>query len=421
MKCHIIVTTVLMLVLAAVAVPAAATLSPAQKKLAWAQKEIRKNPNRFQIYNAQAMALSQRARETGNPQYYIQAGKALDRSQQLAPDNFNAQKIRVWLLLGQHEFARALGAGVQINKRMPDDVMVYGMLTDAHIELGNYREAEAAAQWMLDLRPGNIPGLTRAAYLRELFGDHDGAIEFMVQAYNRTPAHEDEQRAWLLTQIANLHRTDGNLMSADRLLRKALTIFPDYHYALAGLAKVCADQQDFEKSAELYHRHYKVAPHPENLYLWAKALTRVGRSKEAGVVFNRFEEKARLEIHRMDNANRELILYYAQEGQNPAEALRIANIEFGRRHDVHTRDILAWALYANGKYEEARRQMETALAVGIRNARFFYHAGAIAAQQGDTRAALGYFRQAIDLNPHSQWAVAADKAKAALQSKKDCL
>ena len=31
--------------------------------------------------------------------------------------------------------------------------MVYGLLTDAHVELGNYAEAEKACQWMLDLRP----------------------------------------------------------------------------------------------------------------------------------------------------------------------------------------------------------------------------------------------------------------------------
>ena len=30
---------------------------------------------------------------------------------------------------------------------------------------------------MLDMRPGNVPGLTRAAYLRELFGDHERAVE----------------------------------------------------------------------------------------------------------------------------------------------------------------------------------------------------------------------------------------------------
>jgi len=41
----------------------------------------------------------------------------------------------------------------------------------ALIARGRYDDAERSAQWMLDLRPGNIPALTRAAYLRELFGD----------------------------------------------------------------------------------------------------------------------------------------------------------------------------------------------------------------------------------------------------------
>jgi tetratricopeptide (TPR) repeat protein len=87
---------------------------------------------------------------------------------------------------------------------MPDDLLLYGFMTDANAELGNYADAEAACQWMLDLRPGNIPALTRAAYLRELFGDIDGAIELMSKAYDRTPPLEYEDRAWTLTQLAHL-------------------------------------------------------------------------------------------------------------------------------------------------------------------------------------------------------------------------
>ena len=43
---------------------------------------------------------------------------------------------------------------------------------------------------MLDLRPGNVPVLTRGAYLRELFGDVDGALEFMTDAFDRTSPDE---------------------------------------------------------------------------------------------------------------------------------------------------------------------------------------------------------------------------------------
>jgi len=97
------------------------------------------------------------------------------------------RQTHVWLLLGKHEFAAAREEARKLNKKMPDDVMVYGFLTDANIELGNYKEAEDSAQLMLDLRPGNLPGLTRAAYLRELFGDLDGSVELMNMAYQSTP------------------------------------------------------------------------------------------------------------------------------------------------------------------------------------------------------------------------------------------
>ena len=82
--------------------------------------------------------------------------------------------MRVWVLLGKHQFAAALELARSLNKEIPDDVQVYGFLTDALVELGNYKEAEEACQWMLDLRPGNVAALTRASYLRELFGDIEG-------------------------------------------------------------------------------------------------------------------------------------------------------------------------------------------------------------------------------------------------------
>ena len=143
-------------------------LSPAQLSITKAQQIIEKNPKDFEAYNALALALARRARETSDPNFYTQAEQALDKSFASSAGNYDGARIQVWLLLGKHEFASAKDAATKLNKRVPDDVMVYGFLTDANVELGNYSAAENAAQWMLNLRPGNLPGLTRAAYLREL-------------------------------------------------------------------------------------------------------------------------------------------------------------------------------------------------------------------------------------------------------------
>ena len=82
-----------------------------------------------------------------------------------------------------------------------------------------------------------------------------------------------------------------------------------------------------------------------------------------------------------DNANRELIAYWAGAGKKPAEALKLAEKEIARRGDVYTREAYAWALFKNGRRTEARREIDKALAVGVQHPRLLERAAAI---QGKT-------------------------------------
>ncbi|MGH9785644.1 MAG: hypothetical protein ACRD88_15820, partial [Terriglobia bacterium] len=129
-----------------------ASLSPAEQKIEQARRWVDRNPSQYQAYNDLALALARRARETADPNYYRQAEEALQKSLELAPNNFEGRKIRAWVLLGKHEFAPALEVAKELNREMPDDILVYGFLADAHAELGNYTESEDAAQWMLNMR-----------------------------------------------------------------------------------------------------------------------------------------------------------------------------------------------------------------------------------------------------------------------------
>ncbi len=414
MKTYFLLIAVLVSVRSAAGQSAKTPLTPAQEKIAWAEKAIAKNSANYEAYNNLALALARRARETSDPAWYAKAEKALADSLRLAPENFEGLKARVWILLGKHEFTRALEEARALNRRAPDDVMVYGFLVDANLELGDYPDAEKAAQWMLDLRPGNIPGLTRAAYLRELYGDFDGAVELMGEAYRETPPSEVEDCAWILTQIGHLELAAGKVDVAEKTLLAALELFPGYHYALGNLAKVRLAQERYPEAADLLRRRVQASPHAENFYELAEALERAGRSDEAKSAYAEFEGKARAEMEKADNANRELIFYYADHAGRPAEALRIAGREVGRRRDVSTLDAYAWALHANGQYPEARRQIEAALAVGTRNAEFFYHAGALAAELDDQAAAAHYLKESLELDPHSRYATAARAALARL-------
>lgn len=391
--------------------PADAKLSPAERSIAQARRLIEKNPKDFEAYNALALALSRRARETSDVGYYTQAEEALQKSFAISPDNFDGARTHVWLLLGKHEFAAGLEAAKKLNQRMPDDVMTYGFLTDANVELGNYKDAEVAAQMMLDLRPGNSPALTRAAYLRELFGDNDGALELMNMALQSTSPGEVEDAAWILSQMAHLELATGRTNEAEQNLQRALALFPGYHYALGNLAKVRIQQARYEDAVQLFQQRYEAAPHAENLFELAEAEQLAGRSGEAKKAFVQFERKSLLESNRADNSNRELIVYYADYTHEPLKSLEVATREFARRHDVYTLDAYAWALHANGRDQEARKQIEEALAVGIRDAKLIRHAGEIALATGDRAAAAKYLRQAADLNAPESWQAKAMLAR----------
>jgi len=392
--------------------PAETKLSPAERNIVQAKKFIEKTPKDFEAYNALALALSRRARETSDVSFYAQAEEALQKSFAISPDNFDGQRIHVWLLLGKHEFAAALDAAKKLNQKTPDDVMLYGFLTDANVELGNYKDAEAAAQWMLDLKPGNMPGLTRAAYLRELFGDIDGSLDLMNMAYHSTPPGEVEDGAWIVTQMAHLKLATGKIDEAEKLSQQALAMFPGYHYALGNLAKVRIQQKRYNEAVELLKQRYQAAAHAENLFDLAEALQLAGRTEAAKKAFAEFEQKSLLETNRGDNSNRELIFYYTNYANEPAKALHVAQREYARRHDVYTLDAYAWALHVSGQNTEARRQIQTALAVGIRDAKLFHHAGEIVLSLGDRASAEHYLRQSAELN-----APGSDQARAVLANR----
>jgi Tfp pilus assembly protein PilF len=375
-----------------------ADLSPAEQRVIEARKAISDKPTEYAGYNLLAAAMVRRAQETSDVSFYAEAENAVKKSLEIAPNNFDTEKIQVSILLGEHEYPAALEAAKILNKRVPDDVTLYGMLTDANVELGNYKDAEIAAQWMLNLRPGNRPALIRAGRLRELFGDAEGAYELMELAYQSTPPTETGERAAILTQMGHLRLASGSTDAAEKLLQQALTLFPGYPSAVGDLAQVRVTQRRYAEAAVLLQQRSQAAPHAENLYDLAEALKLAGRDSEANRVFAEFETKALSESSRKDNSNRKLVFYYADRAHQPANALKVAQQEYTWRHDVYMLDAYAWALHVNGKDAEARKQLETALAVGIRDANMLDHAGEIALKLGDRAVAERYLEESASLH-----------------------
>ena len=184
------------------------------------QKVLQKQPDRYQAYNDLALALVRRARETGDTSYYEQAREAIASSLRIQPENFEAGQAHVALLLAEHRYRPALEEAQALNHRMPDAVLIWGYMAEAEAALGDYQQAEESAQWMMNLRPGNLPAYLTGADLRQDWGDIDGALDFLSKALQQTPPFETEETAWILTRMARLHRQSGHPMRPTRRYRK---------------------------------------------------------------------------------------------------------------------------------------------------------------------------------------------------------
>ena len=216
---------------------APAQVNPVEQRIAAAQKKDQATPKSWQAYNDLAFAFCRKGRDNGEIAAYDQAQAALDHSFALSPGNYDAEKLQVTILLGKREFARALKLATELNNKVHDDIAVWGLLVDSNVALNNYPEAERDAQWILDLRAGSSLGFVKAAGLRVLFGDPQGAIEFYDEANRRTSANDVDEHAWLLTQIASIQLASGNVKEAEARLREAVKLFPDSQLAAAVQAK----------------------------------------------------------------------------------------------------------------------------------------------------------------------------------------
>src|ERR1700685_1310926 len=229
--------------------------------------------------------------------------------------------------------------------------------------------------------------------------------------YHSMPATETGERALILTQRGHLRLASGNSDAAEKLFQQALTSVPTQPSALGNLAQVRITQKRNAEALVLLQQRDQGIPHAENLYDLAEVLQLAGRDTEAKKAFADFETKSLAESGRKANSNRELVFYYADHAHQPAKALEVAKQEYAWRHDVYTLDAYAWALHVNGQDAEARKQIEAALPVGIRDAKILRHAGEIALQLGDRDAAQRYLQESAALN-----APGSDQARVILAS-----
>ena len=205
----------------------------------------------------------QEARVTGeHGHYYSNALKLLDKvlNKDQAEEDliFRTLTTKAAILLSQHEFSQALEVAQKAYEMNQFNAEICGVLVDAHVELGDYEKAVEMADKMVAIRP-DIRSYARISYLRELFGDLEGAVEAMEMALESGyPGFE--QTAWTQLELGNLYLKQGNQEAAQQNYKAILSYRPEYPFAIAALAEVYQQQQNYEEAKKLLEKACNIIP-----------------------------------------------------------------------------------------------------------------------------------------------------------------
>lgn len=395
---------------------ASRTSASTDKLIQSLQERLRANPNDWQSYSQLGLAYLQKARETGDPTYYLKTEEALDKALSFQADDYASIGAKGALALARHDFSAALEWGEKARQINPDRTYAYGVIADAQVELGRYAEAIETLQTMVDLRP-DMSSYSRISYIRELHGDLEGARELMQLAVDSgTP--NAESTAWVRTQLANLYFNSGDLEQAELAYQLSLQNRPDYVYALAGLGRVRAAQGNMEDAIKLLKQAVRIMPLPEFVITLGDLYQAAGQQEAAD---QQYQLVAAIEtLHRANGVDMdmEIALFNADHDKNMTETVALARKAYANRPSIHGADALAWALYKTGNYEEARTYAVEALKLGTKDSLKLFHAGMIALELGDKEQARQYLEDALAINPHFSL-LYAEEARNTLQELQD--
>ncbi|MEK6323287.1 MAG: tetratricopeptide repeat protein [Acidobacteriota bacterium] len=352
---------------------------PIDRQIIRFQEAARTAGNQSRALEQLGWSYVQKARVSYDTGFYKLAEQCAVCLESRHPDSAEALLIRGHVLDSLHRFseAEAIARRLAETRGAPFD---YGLLGDALMEQGRLNEAVDAYQKMIDLKPGPY-SYSRVAHVRWLKGDLEGAIEMMRKAAAAMSPRDAESAAWAYTRLALYELQAGSAKNAERACEVALHLQNDYAPALLARSRVLLAENRNAEAVRLMQLAARINPLPEYRWLLGEALRAAGRDDEARAVEDGLKQSGAAEDPRT------FALFLATRREQTDTALMLVEREMKARGDVFTLDALAWALAAAGRLSEAREPMRRALAEGTKDARLFYHAGSIAAMDGQKQKA----------------------------------
>ena len=296
--------------------------------------DLRKNENDNNAKLVLAQLFIKEARVTGeHGHYYPGSLKMLNsilKDQKIDKDlQFRALMTKAGVELSLHEFDQALATGKTALSMNNKNAQIYGVLVDANVELGNYKDAIAYADKMVSIKP-DLKSYARVAYLREIHGDVEGAISALklsVQAaYPGT-----EEAAWASQTLGDLLFQHERIQEAESTYNYILQTRKDYPFAVAALGDIYLEKNDLVKAEAKYKEAMGIIPEVGYYVQLAKLYKSQNRKAEMLSLKNEIFEMLEDDVSSGHNMNLEYADLYLNLLDDPEKALHYASIEFEKR------------------------------------------------------------------------------------------
>lgn len=340
-----------------------------------------------------ADALIRQSRVTGSGATTLRAEQVLADAYREAPGHYDVLRMQGLLYLSQHKFNDAIGVAEQCRKIRPSDSAIYGLLGDAHLELGDYEAAFDAFERMMQLRP-SAASYARVAYARELQGDLEGALRSMRLAADASAGGDVEAMAWTYSQVGELYLRLDRPADAIREFAQASQAFPGHPFAVAGYARALDAVGKRDEAFALLRDLVTKTPTPDLYARLGDMLTQMGRHVEAERDYALAEAAWRTDFPEPKN----LAKFLAERGAKLDEAVSIAEEAARVRHDIFTQDALAWAYFKAGRIDEAKRTIALARRTGSRDPDILRHASAILGRPSTAQGRFGEPHRSPDVS-----------------------
>ena len=365
---------------------------------------IEQNPKDYKSMLSLSQAYIQEGRITGEHGYYDKAAiELLDIILQHEPRNFDAICSKATVLLSQHHFTEGLELAKTALPINPDNAFIYGILCDANLELGNYKEAMQMGDKMVSVRP-DIRSYARISYLREVHGDYTGAIEAMKLAADAGyPGLEETE--WTRCILGHLYENTFSLDTAEYEYQIALRNRPEYAFAYAGLGRIAKSKGNYKEAIAFFEKaklnmlDYSFADELTDLYRLDNQTAKAEKNAQEVIEMLGPNIGNESETSHGHYADKELAYAYLKIKDN-AKALEHATIEYQRRpNNIDVAECMAWVEYKNDNYKEANKLIDVALKTKSKNPILLCRAGLIKIKANQVDSGKALIKKALETNP----------------------